>query len=122
MNIPKVHDGEYRLCKAVWANEPVSAVNLAKICLEQFNWQRTTTYTVIKRLCQKGILSNANGIITSAVSMEEIQNSEIDSLIERNFDGSVPKFLAAFTKKENISEEELNELQGMIDRIRKGEN
>ncbi len=118
--IPKIHESEYRFCLIMWENEPVTAVELVKLCGEQLEWKRTTTYTVIKRLSERGVLRNDNGIITSLVSKEEAQASEIDELVEKKFEGSLPAFIAAFTKKQNLSDKELDEVQGMIDAIRKG--
>lgn len=122
MDIPKIHEGEYRFCLIMWEYEPVTAVELVKLCQEQLGWKRTTTYTVIKRLGEKGVLRNDNGTIRSLVSKDAVQAYEIDELVEKKFEGSLPAFVAAFTKHQNISEEELDEVQRMIDRIRKGGN
>ena len=120
MKIPKIHESEYRFCLILWEHEPVTAVELVKLCQEQLGWKRTTTYTVIKRLGERGILKNENGQITSLISKEEAQACEIDELVEKKFEGSVPAFIAAFTKRTKISEKELDEVQKMIDQIRKG--
>ena len=120
MKIPKIHESEYRFCLILWEYEPVTAVELVKLCQEQLGWKRTTTYTVIKRLGERGILKNENGQITSLISKEEAQACEIDELVEKKFEGSVPAFIAAFTKRTKISEKELDEMQKMIDQIRKG--
>ena len=120
MKIPKIHESEYRFCLILWEHEPVTAVELVKLCQEQLGWKRTTTYTVIKRLGERGILKNENGQITSLISKEEAQACEIDELVEKKFGGSVPAFIAAFTKRTKISEKELDEVQKMIDQIRKG--
>ena len=104
----------------MWENEPVMAVELVKLCQKQLGWKRTTTYTVIKRLGERGVLKNDNGTVTSLVSKGEAQASEIDDLLEKKFEGSFPAFVAAFTKRQNLSEKELDEVQRMIDRIRMG--
>ena len=122
METPKIFESEYRFCLILWEHEPVSAPELVKLCQTQLGWKRTTTYTVIKRLSERGVLQNENGTITSLISKEEAQASEIDELVEKKFEGSLPAFVAAFTKHQNISEEELDEVQRMIDRIRKGGN
>ena len=83
MKIPKIHESEYRFCLILWEHEPVTAVELVKLCQEQLGWKRTTTYTVIKRLGERGILKNENGQITSLISKEEAQACEIDELIEK---------------------------------------
>ena len=120
MEIPKIHESEYRFCLIMWEHEPISAVELVKLCQKQLGWKRTTTYTVIKRLSERGVLENNNSIITSLVSKDDAQACEIDDLVEKKFEGSLPAFVAAFTKHQDISEDELNEIQCMIDRIRKG--
>lgn len=120
MGAPKIHESEYRFCLILWEREPVTAVQLAKLCQERLGWKRTTTYTVIKRLGDRGVLKNEGGTITSLISKEEAQACEIDELVEKRFEGSLPAFIAAFTKRQELSEEELDEVQRMIDRIRKG--
>ena len=120
MEIPKIHEGEYRFCLIMWEHEPVTAVELVKLCQEQLGWKKSTTYTVIKRLGERGVLENNNGSLTSLVSKDEAQAYEIGELVEKKFEGSLPAFVAAFTKHQKISEEELDEVQRMIDRIRKG--
>ncbi len=120
MNVPKIHESEYRFCLIMWEYEPVTAVELVRLCQEQLGWKRTTTYTVIKRLGERGVLKNENGRIISLISKEEAQACEIDELVEKKFEGSVPAFIAAFTKRTKISEKELDEVQRMIDQIRKG--
>lgn len=120
METPKIFESEYRFCLILWEQEPITASELVKLCQEQLGWKRTTTYTVIKRLGERGVLQNENGTITSLVSKDEAQASEIDEIVEKKFEGSLPAFVAAFTKHQNISEEELDEVQRMIDRIRKG--
>lgn len=120
MEIPKIHESEYRFCLILWEHEPVTAVELVKLCRERLGWKRTTTYTVIRRLGERGVLKNENGTVTSLVSKDTAQACEIDELVEKKFSGSIPAFVAAFTKRREMSEKELDELQGMIDRIRKG--
>ena len=120
MEIPKIHESEYRFCLIMWEHEPVSAVELVKLCQEQLGWKRTTTYTVIKRLGERGVLQNQQGIITSLISKDDAQSYEIDELVEKKFEGSLPAFIAAFTRRKDLSDRELDEVQQMIDRIRKG--
>ncbi|MBQ1931180.1 MAG: BlaI/MecI/CopY family transcriptional regulator [Lachnospiraceae bacterium] len=119
MEIPKIPEGDYRICLILWEHEPVTAAELVKLCQSQLGWKRTTTYTVIKRLEERGVLCNDNGMVTSLVSKEEVQASEIDELVEKKFEGSLPAFLAAFTKRQELSEQDLDEMQRMIDQIRK---
>ena len=120
MDVPKIHESEYRFCLIMWEHEPVTAVELVKLCQEQLGWKRTTTYTVIKRLGERGVLKNENGTVSSLISKSDAQASEIDALVEKKFEGSLPAFVAAFTRRQTLSEEELDEVQRMIDRIRKG--
>ena len=120
MNIPKIHESEYRFCLIMWECEPVTAVELVRLCKERLGWKRTTTYTVIKRLGERGVLKNEEGVISALVSKDEAQASTIDELVEKKFEGSLPAFIAAFTKHQDMSKDELDEVQSMIDRIRKG--
>ena len=120
MEMPKIHESEYRFCLILWEHEPVTAVELVKLCQAQLGWKRTTTYTVIKRLGERGVLKNENGTVVSLVSKDAAQASEIDALVEKKFEGSLPAFVAAFTKRRSFSEKDLDEVQRMIDRIRKG--
>ena len=105
----------------MWEHAPVTAVELVKLCQEQLGWKPTTTYTVIKRLSERGVLQNENTVVTSLVSKDEVQAAEINEMVEKTFEGSLPAFVAAFTKHQNISEEEIDAVQKMIDRFRKGE-
>lgn len=120
MSIPKIPEGEYRFCLIMWDCEPVSSLELVKLCREKLGWKRTTTYTVIKRLGERGVLKMENGIVTSLISKEEAEKAEIETFVESKFGGSLPAFVAAFTKHQDLSEEDLDEVQRMIDRIRKG--
>ena len=122
MSTPKIPESEYRFCLILWEHEPITATEMVKLCQEQLGWKRTTTYTVIKRLGERGVLKLENGIVTSLVSKEEAEASEIEDLVEKKFGGSLPAFVAAFTKHQNVSEKELDELQRMIDRIRRGDS
>lgn len=122
MDVPKIHESEYRFCLILWEQEPVTAVDLAKLCQARLGWKRTTTYTVIKRLGERGVLKNDNGTVTSLISKEDAQAGEIDDLVEKKFEGSLPAFIAAFTKRQTLSDKELDEVQQMIDRIRKRDN
>ncbi len=122
METPKIFESEYRFCLILWEHEPITASELVKLCQERLGWKRTTTYTVIKRLSERGVLKNEDGTVSSLISKDEAQASEIDELVEKRFEGSLPAFVAAFTKHQNISKAELDEVQRMIDRIRKGGN
>ena len=120
MNTPKIHEGEYRFCLIMWEHQPIKAVDLAKLCQERLAWKRTTTYTIIKRLGERGVLKLENGIVTALISKEEAEAAEIETFVESKFGGSLPAFVAAFTKHQDLSDNDLDEVQKMIDRIRKG--
>ena len=122
METPKVFESEYRFCLILWEHEPVKSSELVRLCKEQLGWKPTTTYTVIKRLSERGVLKNENTVVSSLVSKDEVQAAEIDEMVEKTFEGSLPAFIAAFTKHQKISEEEIDALQQMIDRYRKGED
>lgn len=121
MDTPKVFESEYRFCLILWEHEPIKSSELVNLCKEQFGWKPTTTYTVIKRLSERGVLKNENTIVSSLVSKDEVQASEINEMVEKTFEGSLPAFIAAFTKHQKISDKEIDEVQRMIDRFRKGE-
>ena len=121
MSTPKVFESEYRFCLILWEHEPVKTTELVTLCGDQLGWKPTTTYTVIKRLSERGILENNNKIVTSLVSKDEVQAAEINEMVEKTFEGSLPAFIAAFTKHQKISEKEIDAVQQMIDRYRKGE-
>ncbi len=115
METPKVFESEYRFCQIVWENEPVNSTRLVKLCQERLGWSKGTTYTVIRRLAQRGILQNVNAVVTSLVTKEAVQAAEIDELMEKTFAGSVPQFISAFAKGRKLSGEEIAELRRMID-------
>ena len=122
MDTPKIHESEYRFCLILWANEPVKSKELVRLCQEQLGWKPTTTYTVIKRLSERGILENNNKIVTSLVSKDQVQAAELNEMVEKTFEGSLPAFIAAFTKHQKISDAEIDAVQQMIDSYRKGES
>lgn len=117
---PKVFESEYRFCLILWGHEPVKSSELVKLCKEQLGWKPTTTYTVIKRLSERGVLKNENTIVTSLVTKDEVQAAEMKEMVEKTFEGSLPAFVAAFTRQQDISDAEIDEIQQMIDRYRKG--
>ena len=115
MATPKVFESEYRFCLILWQHEPVNSTQLARLCREQLGWSRTTTYTVIRRLSERGVVKNENATVTSLVSKEEIQAAEMDEMMEKTFEGSVPAFLAAFTRRQSLSAEDVAALRRYID-------
>ena len=121
METPKVFESEYRFCLILWEHEPIRSKDLVRLCQEQLGWKSTTTYTVIKRLSDRGILKNENTVVTALVSKDEVQAAEIDELVEKKFEGSLPAFVAAFTKHQKLSDADIDAVQAMIDRYRRGE-
>ena len=115
METPKIFESEYRFCLILWDHEPIGSGELVKLCREELGWKPTTTYTVIKRLSQRGVLKNENSVVTSLVSKDQAQASEIDELVEKRFEGSLPAFIAAFTKHRRMTESEINDIRKMID-------
>ena len=119
METPKVFESEYRFCLILWEHEPIKSKDLVRLCQEQLGWKATTTYTVIKRLSERGVVKNENTVVTSLVSKDQVQQAEIDELVERTFEGSLPAFVAAFTRHRKLSDRELDAMQAMIDAYRK---
>ena len=115
MSVPKIFESEYRFCLILWENEPIASAKLAALCKEKLGWSRTTTYTVIKRLSDRGVVRNENATVTSLVSKDEVQAAEIDELVEKTFEGSLPSFIAAFTKHKKLTEKEIAQIRKMID-------
>lgn len=122
METPKVFESEYRFCLILWEHEPVKSSELVALCKEQLGWKPTTTYTVIKRLSERGVLKNENTVVTSLVSKDQVQAAEINEMVEKTFEGSLPAFVAAFTKHQRLSNAEIDAVQQMIDHYRKGES
>lgn len=114
MSTPKIFESEYRFCLILWENEPISSRALSELCNERLGWSKTTTYTVIKRLADRGVLKNEKTIVTSLISKEEAQISEIDELIEKKFEGNLPAFIAAFTKTKKLTDKEIEEIRKLI--------
>ena len=116
MPTPKIFESEYRFCLILWENEPIKSTELAKLCKEKLGWTKTTTYTVIKRLCERGVIQNENTIVTSIVSKEEAQLSELDEMVDKKFEGSLPAFIAAFGRRQSLSDAEIEEIRRIIER------
>lgn len=115
MSTPKIFESEYRFCLILWEHEPVSSRKLSELCKEKLGWSKTTTYTVIKRLSDRGVLKNENTVVTSLVSKDEAQVSEIDELMEKKFEGSIPAFIAAFARSRKLSDKEIAEIRQIIE-------
>ena len=107
-----------RFADIVWANEPIASGELAKLCASELNWKRPTTYTVLRKLCEKGLLRNEDGIVSSIVSQKEYYSTKSEQVVEESFKGSLPAFVAAFISKKSLSQKEAAEIQKMIDSFR----
>ena len=103
----------------VWANEPIASGELVKICEKELNWKKPTTYTVLRKLCEKGLLQNVDGIVSSLISKDEFYSSKSEQIIDDSFEGSLPAFIAAFTSRKKLSKKEVDEIQQMIDAYKK---
>ena len=108
---------ESNFADIIWENEPVASGDLVKLCEEKLNWKKSTTYTVLRKLCERGIFQNQNGVVTSILSKEEVQVAQSEQFLSENFGGSLPAFIAAFTSKNKLSQEEIAEISKMIDKI-----
>ena len=113
---PKIFESEYRFCLILWEHEPIKSTDLAKLCKEKLDWSKTTTYTVIKRLSERGVIQNENTIVTSRISKEEAQQRELEELMDKKFEGSLPAFIAAFGKRQALSDAEIEEIRKIIER------
>ena len=118
MNIPKIPEGEYRFCLIMWEHEPVSSLELVKLCQEKLAWKRTTTYTVLKKLSEKGIFKTENSIVTAVISKQEFEGMQSEQFVEENFKGSLPAFLAAFSSRKKLSDKEIDEMKNLIEQMR----
>lgn len=119
MDYMKVTEGEYRFCLILWEHEPIKSTELVRLCEEKLGWKETTTYTVIKRLSGRGVVRNDKTIVSSLVSKEQVQASQLQELVDKTFEGSLPAFVAAFTKHQKLSAREIDSIQEMINRYRK---
>ena len=116
MDAPKIFESEYRFCLLLWENEPVNSTRLVALCKEQLGWSKATTYTVIRRLAERGIVKNEDAVVSSLVSKADAQKARLEEMMEQTFEGSMPAFLAAFSRSKKLSKSEVQQLQDMIDR------
>ena len=115
METPKIFESEYRFCLILWEHEPVPSGKLVELCKEHLGWSKATTYTVIRRLSERGVVKNENAVVTSLVSKEEAQKSRLNEMVEETFEGSMPAFIAAFSKSQRLSRDEVEQLKQLID-------
>ena len=115
MEVPKIFESEYRLCLILWDNQPINSTRLVELCKEQLGWSKATTYTVIRRLSERGVLKNENTIVTSLISKEDAQKARLEEMMEETFEGSMPAFIAAFSRSKKLSKKEVDQLRALID-------
>ena len=116
---PKIFESEYRFCLILWERSPVPSRELVKLAREKLGWAPTTTYTVLKRLSERGVLKNEKSVVTALVTKEEAEAARIDELVEKTFEGSLPAFVAAFTRRKDMTDAEIEEISRMIENYRK---
>lgn len=111
----KIFESEYRFLSILWENEPIASPKLVEMCNEQLGWKKSTTYTVIKKLIDKGYVSNENTIVSALVTKEEVDRQESEELLQRTSKGNVPAFFAAFLKDRKLSQEDVERIRQLID-------
>ena len=115
METPKIFESEYRFCLLLWEHEPVNSTRLAALCKEELGWSKATTYTVIRRLSERGVLKNENTIVSALISKEDAQKHRLEEMVEETFEGSMPAFIAAFSKSKKLTRQEVDQLKALID-------
>ena len=106
---------QMKFAELIWEKEPVGSGELVKLCADMFGWKKSTTYTVLKKLCDKGLFQNTDGVVTSRVSKEDFYTRKSEEFVEEAFGGSLPAFLAAFTSRQKLSKKEIDEIRKIID-------
>lgn len=114
MNELKLGAVESRFAEIIWKNEPIASGNLVKLCEKELKWKKPTTYTVLRKLCERGIFQNENGIVTSKIKKDEFYAMQSEQFIDETFNGSLPSFLAAFSKRKSLSKKDVEEIEKMI--------
>jgi len=111
---------ETRFAELIWDNEPISSGELVKLCRRELEWKKSTTYTMLRRLCQRGVAQNQDGVVTTLLSRREVEGMQSEEFLRETFQGSLPRFLAAFTSRVSLTEEEIQELERIIRRDGQG--
>ncbi len=114
----KLGEIEMKFAELIWNNEPLASGELAKLCDKELHWKKSTTYTILRRLCDRGLFRNEGGIVTSLVTKEEFLAKQSEQFVENTFQGSLPRFLAAFTSERKLSDREVEELKKIIEENR----
>lgn len=115
MEAPKIFDSELRFCSILWDNEPITSTALVKLCAAELGWKKSTTYTVIKRLTERGVVKTENAVVTALYGRDQVEHAESRAFVDKLFGGSLPSFLSAFTGGKGISPEEADALRKLID-------
>ena len=108
---------EMRFAEIIWENEPLTSGQLVKLCMERLEWKKSTTYTVLKKLCDRGLFKNVNGTVSSVISKEEYYSAQSEQVVNESFGGSLPAFIAAFTSRKTLTQEGIDEIRRMIDAV-----
>ncbi|MFZ5967404.1 MAG: BlaI/MecI/CopY family transcriptional regulator [Bacillota bacterium] len=111
----KLCESEYRFATIVWENEPIGSGELVALCEKHLGWKKSTTYTILKRLCERGVLKNENTIVTALIKREQVQKFESEQFIKRTFGGSLPQFITAFMSDKKLNKQEADQLKKLID-------
>lgn len=117
MEMMKLGMVEAQFAELIWAKEPIASGELVKLCEKELNWKKSTTYTVLKKLCERGIFQNKDGVVTSQLTRDEFNAVQSEQFVEDTFEGSLPAFLAAFTSRKPLSKEEAEEIRRLIDGV-----
>jgi len=115
----KLFDAEYKFMSIVWEHEPVNSTELTRICEKSLGWKKPTTYTMIKKLCDRGIMRNEKATVTTLIARDDVQKYEAEKFVNRVFDGSIPSFITAFMHDKTLSEDEARIIKDMIDGVTK---
>ena len=118
METPKIFESEYKFCLILWENEPIGSTALCKLCAEKLGWSKATTYTVIRRLSERGVIKNEDTVVTSLISKSQAEDAALDEVVEKTFSGSLPAFISAFTRHTELSDKTVEKLQKLIDDYR----
>ena len=115
MSTPKIFESEYRFCLVLWEHEPINSTKLVKICKERLDWSKATTYTVIRRLSERGVLKNENTIVRTLVTKEQVQDAQMEELLDKTFEGSMPAFIAALSRSSRLTDQDIQQLKEIVD-------
>ena len=118
MEVMKLGIVEAQFAELIWTNEPIASGELVKLCEKELNWKKSTTYTVLKKLCERGIFQNNEGVVTSRLTRDEFNAVQSEQFVDENFKGSLPAFLAAFGTRKKLTDKEIDEMKALIEKMR----